>query len=302
MARPVKPILRQVAIVTNDQAEDAVYALIERVTDVTPGIHTDVHTGVVTVSAFLPLPDSDVANLRRDLRDGLRTVVDAGLDPAPATLRIRKVPARDWAESWKRHFKPVAIGRQLLVKPTWNRRKPVVGQAVVLLDPGLSFGTGQHATTRFCLAELVRFRDPTQPQSLLDAGTGSGILALGAVALGYSPVEGFDFDPDCVRTAVENTALNQMTGRVEWSVADVTRLPRRVPARFDVVCANLMHDLLIGEADRLVARVKPGGLLVLAGILATQFPAVEAAYRALGWNGVRTQVEGEWRSGSFAKS
>jgi ribosomal protein L11 methyltransferase len=296
----VKPTLRQVAILTNDQSEDAVFALIEQVTGVTPGIHTDIQTGLVTVSAFLPLPDSNLTPLRRDLNDGLRRIIDAGLDPAPARVRIRKVPPRDWAESWKRHFKPVAIGRQLLVKPTWNRRKPLPGQALVLLDPGLSFGTGQHATTRFCLAELVRFRAPTRTQSLLDAGSGSGILALGAVALGYSPVEGFDFDPDCVRTAVENTALNGMTGQVDWSVADVTRLPRRVKHRFDVVCANLMHDLLISEADTLTARVKSGGLLVLAGILTTQFPAVEAAYKTLGWKLVRAHTEGEWRSGSFA--
>lgn len=301
MARSVISPLRQVAVTTQPDAEDAVSAALERLMGITPGIHADVQTGAVTVSAFTPIPDADIAALRRNLREAIEGLVSFGIDPAPGKISIRKVPARDWAESWKRHFKPVSIGRRLLVKPTWNRRKPLPGQALVLLDPGLSFGTGQHATTRFCLQELADFRDPSRPQSLLDAGMGSGILALAGCALGYSPVEGFDFDPDCVRTARENAALNQLQKQVTFEQADVTKLPRKPARRFDVVCANLMADLLIAHAPRLVDRVLPGGRLVLAGILATQFADVEATYTALGWTRVNDTTEKEWRSGSFAR-
>ena len=256
---------------------------LERITGITPGIHTDVQTGAVTVSAFLELPDARVPQLRRDVREEVSGLKASGIDPAPAGISIRKVPARDWAESWKRHFKPVSIGRKLLVKPTWNRKKPAPGQALVLLDPGLSFGTGQHATTRFCLQELVDVRDADRPQSLLDAGMGSGILALAGVALGFGPVEGFDFDPDCVRTAGENAALNGKR-------------------RFDVVCANPMADLLVLVAPVLVNRVAPGGRLILAGILTTQFPAVEEAFAKLGWRRLHDCVEREWKSGSFVRN
>lgn len=299
MARSLKHPLRQVAIATNADAEDAVFATLERILAVTPGIHTDVQTGAVTVSTFCPLPDARVAPLRAEIRTALAGLVECGVDPTPARVAIRKVPARDWAESWKRHFKPVSIGRKLLVKPTWNRRKAVQGQAMVLLDPGLSFGTGQHATTRFCLQELVRFRNPDRPQSVLDAGMGSGILALAAVALGYAPVDGFDYDPDCVRTARENAALNRLQDKVRFEQADVTRIPMRPERRYDVVCANLMADLLIAEAKRIVARVAKGGRLVLAGILVTQFPQVEAAYGKLGWKRIADCTEGEWKSASF---
>lgn len=299
MARSLKHPLRQVAVATNADAEDAVFATLERILGVTPGIHTDVQTGAVTVSTFCPLPDARVAPLRAEIRTALAGLVECGVDPTPARVAIRKVAARDWAESWKRHFKPVSIGRKLLVKPTWNRRKPVQGQAMVLLDPGLSFGTGQHATTRFCLQELVRFRNPDRPQSVLDAGMGSGILALAAVALGYAPVDGFDYDPDCVRTARENAALNRLQDRVRFEQADVTRIPMRPERRYDVVCANLMADLLIAEAKRIVARVAKGGRLVLAGILVTQFPQVEAAYGKLGWKRIADCTEGEWKSASF---
>ncbi|MBT5928439.1 MAG: hypothetical protein HOH33_17695, partial [Verrucomicrobia bacterium] len=94
----------------------------------------------------------------------------------PWKVTCRKIKANDWQESWKRHFKPLEIGKRLLIKPSWNRRKPKKNQALIILDPGLSFGTGQHATTRFCLEEIERLQSKLDAPSLLDIGTGSGIL------------------------------------------------------------------------------------------------------------------------------
>lgn len=307
MARPVKSNpkpdrhpLRHVAVVTSHEAEDAVGVVLEAIVGVTPSTHVDLPTQRVTVSAYRPLPDAEVASVRAKLRAALAGLAGHGIDASPARLSIRKVPARDWAESWKRHFHPMDVGGRLLVKPTWSRRRPKARQAVLLLDPGLSFGTGQHPTTRFCLEEVVRLHEPGQPRSLLDAGMGSGILALAAAAIGYQHVEGFDFDPDCVRIALENAQLNRLETKVALGEADVTRLPRRPVRTFDVVCANLMHDLLVAEARRIIARVAPGGRLVLAGILAHQFPAVEKAYGELGWKVERAVTDGEWRSATLA--
>ena len=304
MARPLKSVvpLRCVAVSTSPSAEEAVSAVVEAVTGVVPGVHVDLASGTTTVAAYREVADGDVAPLRSRLRDALEELRGHGLDIGPATVVLRKVPARDWAESWKRHFKPMEVGARLLVKPTWSRRRARSGQAVLLLDPGLSFGTGQHATTRFCLAEVVRLHEPGRPKSLMDAGMGSGILALAAAAVGYGHVEGFDFDPDCVRIARENAVLNGLESRVTLGEADVTRLPRRAARVFDVVCANLMHDLLVAEASRIAARVAKGGRLVLAGILVQQFPAVEAAYRAQGWAVERDATEGEWRSATLARA
>lgn len=303
MARPVKPSnqpLRHVAVVTSQEAEEAVGVVLEAVAGVTPGVHVELPSQRVTVSAYVHLPDAGVAPLRARLRAALDGLLGHGIDPAPATVTVRKVPPKDWSESWKRHFKPIEVGQRLLVKPTWSRRRARAGAAVLLLDPGLSFGTGQHATTRFCLEEVVRLHVPGQRRSLLDAGMGSGILALAAAAVGYGHVEGFDFDPDCVRIARENARLNQLGRRVTFGEADVTRLPKRPARTFDVVCANLMHDLLVAECRRIAARVAPGGRLVLAGILSHQFPAVERAYAGLGWAVERDATEGEWRSATLA--
>ncbi|MBN9688902.1 MAG: 50S ribosomal protein L11 methyltransferase [Verrucomicrobia bacterium] len=295
-------VLRQIAVTVPPEADEDVADLLEKEFGQTPASYHDLATGLTTVSVYWGLPAAEVAETRAVLRDGLREMAEGGLNIAPGRISIRKVPPQDWSESWKRHFRPMDLGPRLLVKPTWSRRQPRPGQSVVLLDPGLSFGTGQHATTRFCLEQLVALRRSGQTQSLLDAGMGSGILAIAAAKLGYSPVKAFDFDAEAVRIARENCALNEVVNAVDVSEADLTRLPRKSREQFDVVCANLMYDLLIAERDRLLARLKPGGTLVVAGILETQFAQVEAAFQAARLRRLRARTEKEWRSGSFGRA
>ena len=136
---------------------------------------------------------------------------------------------------------------------------------------------------------------------MLDAGTGSGILAIAAAKLGYAPVHSFDYDPDCVRIAGENAALNGVAEQVHPRLADVTRLPRRSAEKFDVICANLICDLLISERDRLLARLAPKGQIVLAGILDSQFAEVQSSYEAAGLKLVAARTRKEWRSGRFRR-
>jgi ribosomal protein L11 methyltransferase len=211
---------------------------------------------------------------------------------------------KDWrgskvSESWKRHFHPLAIGRSLLVKPSWSKTRPAKNQAVVVLDPGLSFGTGQHPTTSFCLRQIVRNRKPGAAQSFLDIGTGSGILAIAAAKLGYAPVHAFDFDPKSVRVARENARKNRVENKIRLTRGDVTRLPLRPARQYDLICANLISNLLISERWRIVNRLKPGGTLVLAGILAAEFGEVERAFAGLKLRRVAGRTENEWRSGAF---
>jgi ribosomal protein L11 methyltransferase len=296
----VKDPIHQVAIITNPLAEDAVSALLEREFGQTPSVYTDATTQLSTVSVYWHFQPGERTELRTTLRDALNELEEDGVEIAPARIKVIKVPPQDWSESWKKHFKPLAFGDALLVKPTWSKRKPSKGQQVVLLDPGLSFGTGQHATTRFCLGEIVRGVNGGG-RSFLDIGTGSGILAIAAAKLGYSPVEAFDFDPDCVRISLENAVLNKVESSADIHAGDVTKLPLKATARFNLVCANLIYDLLIAQSAKITARVAEGGSLVLAGILETQFKQVQTAYEARGWKLVRARTEKEWRSGIFQR-
>ncbi len=311
--------LTQVSIATSREAEEAVAELVLRVLSQTPSTYFDAETGDTTVSTYLEQPSQWSAAARAELQAGLCTLTECGLDIGPGVIASSKVRREDWAESWKRHFKPLEIGDALLLKPSWEKRQPRKGQAVIILDPGLSFGTGHHATTGFCLRQLVEVRKgrgaglgsrlgagresraSAPALSLLDIGTGSGILAIAAAKLGYSPVRCFDFDPESVRVAKANAAQNDVAHLVKPVRRDLTKLPPASATLYHVVCANLIFDLLIAERDRILSRLRPDGVLVLAGILQTQFAKVERAYRQAGLKLIATEVEKEWQSGAFVR-
>lgn len=294
------PPLTKISVATSCEAEEAIAELLLSLFGQTPSTYFDAETGETTVSTYLEKRAQWSAAARAELQAGLRNIAGCGLDIGPGEVSASKVRREDWAESWKRHFKPLEIGDALLLKPSWVKQKPRKGQAVVILDPGLSFGTGHHATTGFCLRQIVAGA-PGGKRSFLDIGTGSGILAIAAARLGYAPLRCFDFDPESVRVAKANAEQNGVAHLVKPVRRDLTKLPLASATRYDVVCANLIYDLLIAERDRILNRVRPDGVLVLAGILQTQFAKVERAYRRAGWRLVTSDVEKEWQSGAFAR-
>ena len=166
------------------------------------------------------------------------------------------------------------------------------------MDPGLSFGTGQHPTTLFCLQQLARFRRRGEEQSFLDIGCGSGILAIAAAKLGYSPVAAIDHDPEAVRASRDNIQRNKV--RVEVRRADLTRLPLVPRRRYDVICANLISDLLMNEAERIRNLLKPGGKLVTAGAMHREFHEVTRKLQRFNLTLEASSVDKEWKSGQFA--
>src|SRR6266516_4895129 len=293
----MKAPLWQISLTTSLEAEEAVAAFFENLFGRPPSVFSDAATSTATVSAYctkLPLHETE---LRARLRTALKKVRNCGLNIGSGRIAVRRVAPANWKESWKKHFKPFEIGRALLVKPSWSRRRPRAGQAVVVLDPGLSFGTGQHPTTAFCLERLVAARRLTRSQSFLDIGTGSGILAIAAAKLGYHPVRAFDVDPVAIRAAKANLIQNCVEGLVRLSRRDLTRLPLRAAERFEVICANLSSDLLVGQSKRILNRLKPSGTLILAGILKTQFAQVRRALARAGLKLIVARRVNEWQSG-----
>jgi len=296
----MKSRLWQVSVTTSIEAEEAVAALFESLFDRPPTVFVDATTPTATISAYCPkLPLCD-ADLRAHLQSALAKVRSSGLDSGSGRIEIRRVAPEDWSESWKKHFKPIEVNRALLIKPSWSRRRPRSGQAVVVLDPGLSFGTGQHPTTGFCLHQLAARRALSRKQSFLDIGTGSGILAIGAAKLGYQPVMAFDFDPSAVRVARTNAVQNRVTKRVRITRQDLDLLPLRGGAKFDLICANLTADLLVRQVKRIVKRLLPNGTLILAGILKVQFDEIHRTYEATGLKLIATRRDKEWQSAVFA--
>lgn len=297
--------LWKVCASTTAEAEEAVMEMFQTVFGQLASSYTDVETGDVTVAVYLSGGKRQKARAVPEpaaLKNELKHIQRCGLDIGSGKVSVQRVRREDWAESWKRHFKPIEIASALLIKPGWSRRRAKKGQAVVVLDPGLSFGTGQHPTTAFCLRELVSSFKPRSSSfrpSLLDIGTGSGILAIAAAKLGYRPVDAFDFDPEAVRIARENARKNGVSHKINIQHEDVTGLTLRSNTQYDVVCANLVSTLLTEERQRIVSRLKEGGRLVLAGILKREFRLVQRAYEDAGLRLAGSRIEKEWHSGVF---
>jgi ribosomal protein L11 methyltransferase len=279
--------------------EEAGERLLEETFQVPAVVYCDARTGkrVVSVypSSLRPARAAVLAGLKNAARLLERENPGAG---RPAVV-VKKLPRQNWAESWKRHFKPVDIGGKLLVKPGWSRRRPRRGQRVVVLDPGLSFGTGHHATTAFCLEQLAACRRDGTRQSFLDIGSGSGILAIAAAKLGYAPVGAFDCDPDAVRVSRQNAKTNRVADRVRARRLDLTRLPVESRRRWDVICANLTADLLLGQAEKIGARLNPGGHLIVAGVLKSEFRRICDIFVIYRLTLAKSEVNRDWQSGRF---
>jgi ribosomal protein L11 methyltransferase len=291
--------LWQISVVVSLEAEDAAVELLGKIFAKPAAVYTNEETKITTASVYCPRRSEWTPPKRAALAEGLKNIVSSGLDIGAGKILARRVPREDWSESWKHQFKPIEIGSRLLVKPSWIKRRPRKNQAVVVLDPGLSFGTGNHPTTAFCLRQLAAGRKPGRRQSFWDVGTGSGILAIAAAKLGYAPVRAMDFDPEAVRVARENARQNKVLDQLHITRQDITKLPSSSAQKFDFICANLISNLLLSERKRLVNQLKPGGILVLAGILKQEFAEVRKTYEKSGLKLSASKIEDEWQSGSF---
>jgi ribosomal protein L11 methyltransferase len=295
-----RSMLWRLSVTTSCQADDAIAEFLGRSFGQPACSYTDAETRLATVSVYLRDRPANFAASRRELAFGLERLVRSGLDIGPGNISLTRIPKEDWAESWKLHFKPLEIGSTLLLKPSWSRRRPRKGQAVVILDPGLSFGTGRHPTTAFCLRQLVARRPRAEAQSCLDIGTGSGILAIAAARLGYGPVVALDCDPEAIRIARANARRNGASSKIRFLRQDLAGLPRRSANKYSVICANLVSSLLLTERERILARLHADGDLIVAGILNSEFGQVQTAFEDAGLRLIATRTQNEWRSGAFA--
>lgn len=217
------------------------------------------------------------------------TVLRGRFPDCPCATRL--CAARDWAARGRERFRRRTVGR-LLIVPAWDA-DPLPADALVLrLEPGLSFGTGEHFTTRFCLERLEALIRPAAPPpaALLDVGCGSGILALAAARLGVPRVVAFDHDPLCVAQARAEARRNGLEPMLTIEPGDV--LAPLPPGPFPIVCANLYSGLLEAVAPRLTA--VGNGVLILSGLLESQAETVARAFQAQGAREVLRDGDGEW--------
>ena len=231
------------------------------------------------------------------VREALHRLLSEHPAYAPLTLGRKNVADADWENNWKAFYKPMEIGERLLVLPEWETADPK-GRTVLKLNPGLTFGTGSHATTRLCLAALDTH--VKGGEKVLDLGCGSGILSIAALLLGARAAFACDIDEKCVDVAYENAALNGIgkdTYTVRWG--DVTRdtaLQGEFGGDYDLICANIVADVIISLSPQVRRFLKPGGLFLTSGIIDDRAEEVAAALRSAGWDIVETHCSEGWYS------
>ena len=214
---------------------------------------------------------------------------------APLLLTMENVKDEDWENNWKQFYKPMEIGERLLVIPAWEQADPK-GRVTLTLNPGLTFGTGSHATTRLCLTALEsRIHGG---ERVLDLGCGSGILSIAALRLGAKSAFACDIDEKCVDVAYENAALNGIgKDRLTVRQGDATKegpLRNAIGTGYDVVVANIVADVIISLAPQVRHFLKEDGWFLTSGIIDDRADEVAAALVAAGWNIVESCTSEGW--------
>jgi len=212
-----------------------------------------------------------------------------GQQPSLTEFSVANVPDQDWMQKWKEGFEAVNVGERFIVSPSWKLPGDNHGRIVIQIDPGMAFGTGTHETTRLCLEAIERY---WKSGSLLDVGTGTGILAIAAAQLEPgSRVFAIDVDPQAVEVARENVAINGVSDSIELSEAQPRDLAEH---SFDVVVANLTAEVIVELTRDLANCLVHNGLLILSGIL-TEFESdVEGALSGFGFSVIDRREAGEW--------
>ena len=209
----------------------------------------------------------------------------------PFELGDKNVDDADWNENWKKYFKAFEIGSRLAVCPSWEEYDNKENRIVVSIDPGAAFGTGTHATTSLCMEILEREAD--QEKTVLDIGTGSGILAISSILLGAKSAVGVDIDAQSVKTAKENAVINGVSDKTEFLVGD---LADKISDKYDIVCANIVADVVIRLFDNVAQFIKKDGILIVSGIIDIRAEEVENAAIKHGFKITENLTREEWHA------
>ncbi len=243
----------------------------------------------VIVKAYLSEDKATAENFAQ-IKAAVTNLTSFGLAIGKNEVTITEVHEEDWANAWKQYYHPVRISERFTVVPSWEvYEKQQDNELIIELDPGMAFGTGTHPTTVLCLQSLEKYLQPNE--EVVDIGTGSGVLSIGAALLGAKTVHALDLDEVAVRSARENIALNKVDHLIEvhhGNLLDTVEKPA------DVVVANILADIILSFTDDAFKVVKPGGLYITSGIIGAKRAEVEQGLVNSGFELVETMEMEDW--------
>jgi ribosomal protein L11 methyltransferase len=241
-----------------------------------------------TFRAYLPL-NRDSEDVRSRIELFLNRVEKIFPEARSSKTTFTTLPDMDWSDSWREYYRPLRITERLTVLPAWDSPPPSLQGILIRMDPGPAFGTGEHATTRMCLKAIEAFCS-RPPRSLFDVGTGSGILAIYGAKLGAERVVALDNDPEALRWAARNMALNDLADSIRLCSTPLWDIKER----FSLVVANLTLDTIMELMPVLSRVVEPGGRLIVSGLLREQVHQVAEKLAHQGFQDIETRFEEEW--------
>lgn len=213
-------------------------------------------------------------------------------------LTLSGLKEEDWANSWKKYFKPIKIGKKLVIVPSWEKYVQTPDDIVIEIDPGMAFGTGTHETTCLCANMIENYIKPNY--KVLDIGTGSGILAIAAAKMGASLVNAYDIDPVAVKVAKENCLINNCTN-ICCEVSDLLDNVKPVDGGYDFVSANIVADIIVRMAPDISRFMKQNGLLAVSGIINTQSDRVKKSLEKYGLKLLELTSQNDWNAMLFTR-
>ncbi len=249
-------------------------------------------SGPITVRAYLPF-DEELEDRRQKLEEALYYLGRIQILPAP---EFKPIADQNWMEAWKQHYRPILIGKRLLILPAWLE-SPEPERLAIKIDPGMAFGTGTHPTTQLCLDLLESIFEDRHPTPVIDVGCGSGILSIAAIKLGAAAALGVDIDAESIVNARENADTNGISDELILEVGSVGEiLDGKFPWKSaSLVMANILAPVIIRLFEAGLAElVEPGGTVVLSGILQEQAQAVIEAGEAKGLRAGEKRQMGDW--------
>jgi len=244
----------------------------------------------VLVKAWLPI-DQRLNDTLNALKQHLATLpsLNPAVELGSLSLDTNQVDEQDWAECWKKFYKPFKAGKTLVVKPTWESYANEPGDKIIEIDPGMAFGTGTHETTGLCLSLLETYVKPGM--QVMDVGTGSGILSIGSALLDAGNVLAIDIDPVAVKVAKENVAQNKLDHKINVMEGDLVKDIRET---FDLCVANILADVIIFLSIPLKQKIRRGGTFICSGIIKDREQDVLDALTKNGYTVIEKQYRGEW--------